>query len=122
MKRVGLNASLLKRNAREISGGQQQKVSIARTLLNQSKILLLDEITASLDPYSLQEIENVIIELNETEKITVVWITHNLEQAHRLGEYFWVMIDGELRATGTKEEIAASEDREVERFVEEVFI
>lgn len=122
MERVGLNPSLLKRDAREISGGQQQKVSIARTLLNQSKILLLDEITASLDPSSLQEIEDVISELNETEEITVVWITHNLEQAYRLGEYFWVMIDGELRAAGTKEEIVASKNPDVKRFVEEVFV
>lgn len=117
MERVGLPSSLLTRDARELSGGQKQKVSIARTLLNQSKILLLDEITASLDPSSLQEIEDLIVKLNKTEKITIVWITHNLEQANRIGEYFWVMVDGELREVGTKEDIIASEDEDVKRFV-----
>lgn len=120
MDRVGLPASLLTRDAQELSGGQKQKVSIARTLLNQSQILLLDEITASLDPLSLQEIEELIVKLNETEQITVVWITHNLAQASRIGEYFWVMMDGELRAEGSKEEIHASEDEHVKRFMKEV--
>ncbi|WOV84221.1 phosphate ABC transporter ATP-binding protein [Sporosarcina jeotgali] len=117
MEQVGLPLSLLARDARELSGGQKQKVSIARTLLNQSKILLLDEITASLDPASLQEIEELIVKLNDTGKITIVWITHNLEQASRIGEYYWVMVDGELREAGTKEEINASEDVHVKRFV-----
>ena len=117
MEQVGLPSSLLARDAQELSGGQKQKVSIARTLLNQSKILLLDEITASLDPASLQEIEELIVKLNDTGKITIVWITHNLEQASRIGEYYWVMVDGELREAGTKEEINASEDVYVKRFV-----
>ncbi|MGG0643889.1 phosphate ABC transporter ATP-binding protein [Sporosarcina gallistercoris] len=121
LERVGLPTSLLTRDARELSGGQKQKVSIARTLLNDSKILLLDEITASLDPSSLQEIEDLIVKLKETEKITIVWITHNLEQAKRLGGYFWVMVDGELREMGTKEDINATEDEDVKRFVRGVY-
>ena len=117
MKRVGLKESVLDQDARDLSGGQQQKVSIARTLLNNSTILLLDEITSSLDPTSLQEIEQVIIRLHETENITIVWITHNLQQASRIGENFWVLVDGELRVAGDRKEVGASEDPDVRQFV-----
>ncbi|GKV68550.1 putative ABC transporter ATP-binding protein YjkB [Sporosarcina sp. NCCP-2716] len=120
VERVGLPAAVLTQDARELSGGQRQKVSIARTLVNNSKILLLDEITASLDPESLQEIEELIVGLNRAESVTVVWITHNLAQAARVGENFWVMADGVIRAAGTKEQIHASEDEEVQRFVKGV--
>ncbi len=120
VERVGLPAAVLTQDARELSGGQRQKVSIARTLVNNSKILLLDEITASLDPESLQEIEELIVGLNRDESVTVVWITHNLAQAARVGQNFWVMADGIIRAAGTKEQIHASEDEEVRRFVKGV--
>ncbi|WP_040285648.1 ABC transporter ATP-binding protein [Sporosarcina koreensis] len=120
MDRVGLPDELLGQDARNLSGGQRQKVSIARTLINESKILLLDEITASLDPESLREIEALIVRLNREQAVTVVWITHNLDQAFRVGEHFWVMADGVIRAEGSAADIRSSDDAAVRQFAEGV--
>ncbi|WP_088006677.1 phosphate ABC transporter ATP-binding protein [Indiicoccus explosivorum] len=97
---VGLPAGLLSRDSRELSGGQRQKVSIARTLINRPEVLLLDEITSSLDPASQAEIELLIKTLNDRHGTTVIWITHNIDQAVRIGDYTWVMMDGKVAETG----------------------
>ena len=117
LNQVGLDRKYLRRDSRNLSGGQQQKVSIARTLLNESNILLLDEITSALDPSSLREVEELIRKLNEVHQITVVWITHNLEQAKRMGHYAWIMIDGQLVQTGNISALQHSDDPSVERFL-----
>lgn len=97
---VGLDADLLDRNARDLSGGQRQKLSIARTLINQPNVLLLDEITSSLDQVSRQEIEQLILRINKTYRTTIVWITHSIEQARLMSDYTWVMINGRLIESG----------------------
>lgn len=100
---VGLDAEILQQDAQSLSGGQRQKLSIARTLVNQSTILLLDEITSSLDRNSARDIEELIFRLNRTGRISVVWITHNLEQAIRIADHVWVMMDGKLVAEGASD-------------------
>lgn len=97
---VGLDASFLERNATELSGGQKQKLAIARTLINKSHILLLDEITSALDPSSTREIEELILKINKNYGTTIVWITHNFEQARRLSHYTWLLKDGALIESG----------------------
>ncbi|MDV6378741.1 phosphate ABC transporter ATP-binding protein [Sporosarcina sp. GW1-11] len=121
LDQVGLERKYLTSDSQNLSGGQQQKVSIARTLLNESKILLLDEITSALDPSSLNEVEDLIRTLNETYQITVIWITHNLEQAKRMGQYAWIMVDGKLVETGEIEVLQHSEIPSVNRFLKGEF-
>lgn len=115
---VGLEESFLQRDSKELSGGQKQKVSIARTLVNRPRILLLDEITASLDQTSSKEIEQLIVKINQRYNVTMVWITHNLEQARTIGHYTWVMIKGKVAETGESSLLESPKTDEVRRFVE----
>ncbi|HWO75726.1 MAG TPA: phosphate ABC transporter ATP-binding protein [Bacillus sp. (in: firmicutes)] len=114
---VGLDSSFLHRNVKDLSGGQRQKVSIARTLVNLPQILLLDEITSSLDRTSQQEIEELIVKINQKYNTTIIWITHNLRQAITVGNYTWVLMDGEIVETGESELLKSPVNEKVKRFV-----
>lgn len=114
---VGLSADHLHKKASELSGGQRQKVSIARTLINRSDILLMDEITSALDKASRREIELLITRINQKYGTTIIWITHNLEQAISIGDYTWVLISGELIETGDSHILEDPADERVRRFV-----
>ncbi|WP_085993560.1 phosphate ABC transporter ATP-binding protein [Oceanobacillus senegalensis] len=114
---VALGKEYLNRNVKDLSGGQKQKVSIARTLVNHPKILLLDEITSSLDRISQQDIEELIQKVNEKYGTTIIWITHNLEQALTIGDYTWVMMAGQLIESGESSILNHPKDERVKRFV-----
>lgn len=114
---VGLPHDLLYRDSRDLSGGQRQKVSIARTLINRPAILLLDEITSSLDRTSQQEVEELIVKINRKYGTTIAWITHNLDQALRIGHYTWVMMNGEVVETGESDLLNDPATEAVRRFV-----
>lgn len=119
LEEVGLSTTLINQQAKELSGGQQQKLSIARTLLNQPEVLLLDEITSSLDRVSVQEVERLIVTINESYGTTICWITHQIEQAKRLSHDSWVMMDGELVEQGTVELLTNPKDDRVKAFLQE---
>jgi putative ABC transport system ATP-binding protein len=101
---VALPKSLKNRDARTLSGGQKQRVSLARTLANSPEVLLLDEVTASLDPHSTEEIEELVLSLNQSGK-TILWVTHNLKQAKRIGQYTWVIAGGKIVEQGATSEV-----------------
>lgn len=117
MQDVGLGEEFLNRNVKDLSGGQRQKVSIARTLVNKPKILLLDEITSSLDRVSQQDIETLIVRINQKYGTTIIWITHNLKQAITIGEYSWVMIEGEVIESGESSFLDNPQNERVKRFI-----
>jgi phosphate transport system ATP-binding protein len=84
----------LKSSATGISGGQQQRLCIARALATAPHVLLLDEPTASLDPLSTQKVEELVYELRKT--MTVIIVTHNMQQAARVSDRTVFMLSGEL--------------------------
>jgi phosphate transport system ATP-binding protein len=84
----------LKASATGISGGQQQRLCIARALATKPEVLLLDEPTASLDPISTQKIEELVYELRRS--MTVIIVTHNMQQAARVSDRTIFMLSGEL--------------------------
>ncbi|WP_010098364.1 phosphate ABC transporter ATP-binding protein [Ornithinibacillus scapharcae] len=114
---VGLDKGFLHRNAKDLSGGQKQKLSIARTLVNKPKVLLLDEITSSLDRVSQHDIEELIVKINEKYGTTMIWITHNLDQATQIGHYTWVMMNGEVIETIESSLLQGSKDERVQAFI-----
>ena len=117
---VGLKGDLLDRKVKELSGGQRQKVSIARTLVNKPEILLMDEITSSLDRASKLEVEELISKINRKYGTTIIWITHNLQQALEIGDYTWVMMDGQVVETGESSLLEDPKNDRVEEFVKGV--
>lgn len=115
---VGMDPQFLRQNSADLSGGQRQKVSIARTLINRPKILLLDEITSALDQTSLREIEELIVKINRAYGVTIVWITHNLKQAVTIGDFTWVLHKGEVIETGESDLLKTPATDFVKRFVQ----
>lgn len=117
LKDVGLDEMFLEKDASELSGGEKQRVSIARTLLNKNEILLLDEITSALDYASSKEMEQLILHINKKYAVTIVWITHNLQQAMQLGDYVWLLVDGSLIEAGTPDDLKTSDNPTVKDFL-----
>lgn len=95
LEQMGLPGEMLWRQARELSGGEQQRVALARTMANRPEVLLLDEVTSSLDPESALAIEQLVVNLNQ-EGVTVLWVTHDLVQARRLNGSSWILVGGRL--------------------------
>ena len=93
--RLGLTA-LAGRSARTLSGGEAQLVALARGLVLEPEVLLLDEPTAHLDPARVDRVEDVVRDLQDRRRTTVVWATHNLFQARRVAQRVAFLLDGQL--------------------------
>ena len=91
----------LKKNALGMSGGQQQRLCIARALAVEPKVLLMDEPTSALDPISTSRIEDLAMELKE--KYTIVIVTHNMQQAVRISDQTAFFLLGDLVEYGDTE-------------------
>ena len=106
----------LKKNALGMSGGQQQRLCIARALAVQPKILLMDEPTSALDPISTSRIEELVMELKE--KYTIVMVTHNMQQAVRVSDYTAFFLLGELGEFGKTDDIFSQpKDQRTEDYI-----
>ena len=106
----------LKKNALGMSGGQQQRLCIARALAVQPKVLLMDEPTSALDPISTSRIEDLVMELKD--KYTIVMVTHNMQQAVRVSDYTAFFLLGELVEFGKTDDIFSQpQDKRTEDYI-----
>ena len=105
-----------KRNARKLSGGEQQRVAIARALVLKTKLLLLDEPTANLDPKNAGILEEVIDAVNRENKTTIVMATHNMFQAKKLPNRIALMDEGKVTEIGTPAEVFGKLSKNLARF------
>jgi glycine betaine/proline transport system ATP-binding protein len=105
----------------ELSGGMKQRVGLARALATEQEILLMDEPFSALDPLIRRDMQNLFLDIQGEVKRTVVFVTHDLDEALRLGHRVAIMKDGEIVQLGTPEQILREPANEyVERFVEDV--
>ena len=106
----------LKQNALRISGGQQQRICIARALAVEPEVLLMDEPTSALDPISTSKIEDLIQELKKD--YTIVIVTHNMQQAARVSDKTAFLLSGELIEFGKTEDIfTVPKDKRTEDYI-----
>ena len=105
----------------QLSGGMQQRVGLARALTNDAPILLMDEAFSALDPLIRMDMQTVLLDLQKEIRKTVVFITHDLDEALRLGDRIAILRDGEVVQQGTKQEIVLHPaDEYISSFVREV--
>jgi glycine betaine/proline transport system ATP-binding protein len=104
-----------------MSGGMQQRVGLARALANDSEVLLMDEAFSALDPLIKSDMQDELLQIQSKLKKTIVFITHDLDEAIKLGDRIVIMKDGIIEQIGTAEEILTNPASEyVEAFTEKV--
>ncbi|CAM5206042.1 Glycine betaine/proline transport system ATP-binding protein OS=Ureibacillus acetophenoni OX=614649 GN=SAMN05877842_11180 PE=3 SV=1 [Ureibacillus acetophenoni] len=105
----------------QLSGGMQQRVGLARALANDPDILLMDEAFSALDPLIRKDMQDELLDLQQKMKKTIIFITHDLNEALRIGDRIALMKDGEIIQIGTGEEILTNPANDyVRTFLEDV--
>jgi len=105
----------------QLSGGMKQRVGLARALAGDAEILLMDEAFSALDPLIRRDMQDELIDLQERLNKTVIFVTHDLDEALKIGNRIALMMDGKIIQVGTAEEILMNPENEyVERFVADV--
>ncbi|MFZ4861051.1 quaternary amine ABC transporter ATP-binding protein [Sphingobacterium sp. Mn56C] len=105
----------------QLSGGMQQRVGLARALANDPEVLLMDEAFSALDPLIKSEMQDQLLDLQATLHKTIVFITHDLDEAIKLGDRIAIMKDGVIEQIGTAEDILTNPASDyVKAFVEKV--
>ncbi|MCJ1996566.1 glycine betaine/L-proline ABC transporter ATP-binding protein [Lactococcus piscium] len=99
----------------QLSGGMQQRVGLARALTNDPDILLMDEAFSALDPMVRREMQDELLDLQATVQKTIIFITHDLDEALRIGDRIAIMKDGKLVQVGTGEEILTNPENDYVR-------
>ena len=120
LKQVGLDG-YERRYPQELSGGMQQRVGLARALTNDPEILLMDEAFSALDPLIKKDMQDILMDLQKKLKKTIVFITHDLDEALKLGDKIAILKDGFMDQEGTAIDILLDPKTDyVKRFVEDV--
>ena len=116
VERVGLEDSFLSRDARELSGGEAQRVCLARTLVTGPEVVLMDEVTSSVDTAARRGLEDLATALAAS-GVSIVWVTHDLHQMRRLADHAVVVIDGRIGHCGSPATLDAEAPPAVRRFL-----
>lgn len=107
---VGLDPVLLDRAAADLSGGEAQRLCLARTMLTDPEVLLADEPTSSLDPSSRRAVEQAVRRLAAA-GLAVIWVTHDMDQADRLGDRMRVLLGGRIASRTEADDYVAGAGR-----------
>lgn len=102
---VGLDKSYLNRYPRALSGGQQQRISLARALARDPEIILMDEPFSAVDEITRKSLQNEIKNIYDTSGKTIVFVTHDIEEAFRLGTKIVFLKDGQIKYSGDKKSL-----------------
>jgi osmoprotectant transport system ATP-binding protein len=103
---VGLEPSIYRsRKPKELSGGQQQRIGVARALAADPEIILMDEPFSAIDPISREKLQNDMLDLKRRINKTIVFVTHDIQEALKLGDRICIMKDGGIVQVGTPKEI-----------------
>jgi phospholipid/cholesterol/gamma-HCH transport system ATP-binding protein len=121
LARVNLEPGVLDQYPGELSGGMRKRVGVARAIASRPRYVLYDEPTTGLDPVNADTIDRLIVELARDLGVTSIVVTHDLESAFQVGDRVALLTEGQVRAVGTPEEILASEDPVVRRFMHRRF-
>jgi putative ABC transport system ATP-binding protein len=117
LERAALDGSFLDRPASELSGGEAQRVCLARALIAEPGALLMDEPTSSLDGAAESRLERLGRRLAE-DGIPIVWVTHDLGQMHRIADRVAILLGGSLRFFGQPHDFPTDGDPDLTRFLE----
>jgi phospholipid/cholesterol/gamma-HCH transport system ATP-binding protein len=117
LERVNLDPGLLDVYPAELSGGMRKRVGVARAIASRPRYVLYDEPTTGLDPINAEKIDALIVELRRELGVTSIVVTHDLESAFTVGDRVALLFDGRIHVCGTPDEVLASEDAVVKRFV-----
>lgn len=117
LRRVELDASVLDRDAKELSGGEAQRMCLARTLVTRPSVVLMDEPTSSVDPATRNALEKLGRALADVE-VPVVWVTHDLAQMRRVADHVIVVIGGSLAHAAPVGRLEAGAPAPVRAFLE----
>ena len=101
----------------QLSGGMRKRVGLARAIVYRPEILLYDEPTTGLDPVISDSIDQLIVSIRQKLNVTSVAVTHDMRSARRIGQRIFMLYHGKIYVSGTPDEIFASEDPVVHRFV-----
>ncbi|MBU3129230.1 ABC transporter ATP-binding protein [Clostridium tagluense] len=115
---VGLSSEYLKKYPRELSGGQNQRVGVARALASNPEIILMDEPFGAVDDITRRVLQEEILKLNEKLKKTVVFVTHDIDEAFRLGSRIVLFDKGKIVQQGNRKEMIFNPKN---KFVEDFF-